>query len=105
MAAALEGSGHGLSDCASRVFDGHSISNRPDAIEQSFPQAVRWAWASTHAAASCFRSAAAICLAIYIGLRATVLMGAFLYLCALSVLWLRRSAVAPQVRAEAVAPL
>jgi hypothetical protein len=50
-------------------------------------------------------SAAAICLAIYIGLRATVLMGAFLYLCALSVLWLRKSAVAVQVPAEAVAPL
>ena len=73
-------------------------------LEQSFPQAVRWAWA-LNAAASVLGSAAAICLAIYIGLRATVLMGAFLYLCALSVLWLRKSAVAPQVRAEAVAPL
>jgi len=73
-------------------------------LEQTFPQAVRWAWA-LNAAASVLGSAAAICLAIYIGLRATVLMGAFLYLCALSVLWLRRIAVAPQVRAEAVAPL
>jgi hypothetical protein len=73
-------------------------------LEQNFPQAVRWAWA-LNAAASVLGSAAAICLAIYIGLRATVLMGAFLYLCALSVLWLRKSAVAPQVRAEAVAPL
>jgi hypothetical protein len=73
-------------------------------LEQNFPQAVRWAWA-LNAAASVLGSAAAICLAIYIGLRATVLMGAFLYLCALSVLWLRKSAVAPQVRAEAVVPL
>ena len=61
-------------------------------LEQSFPQAVRWAWA-LNAAASVLGSAAAICLAIYIGLRATVLIGAFLYLCALSVLWLRKSAV------------
>ncbi len=73
-------------------------------LEQNFPQAVRWAWA-LNAAASVLGSAAAICLAIYIGLRATVLMGAFLYLCALSVLWLRKSAVAVQVPAEAVAPL
>jgi hypothetical protein len=73
-------------------------------LEQSFPQAVRWAWA-LNAAASVLGSAAAICLAIYIGLRATVLMGAFLYLCALSVLWLRKSAVAMQVPAEAEVPL
>jgi hypothetical protein len=69
-------------------------------LQKSYPQAVRWAWA-LNAAASVLGSAAAICLAIYIGLRATVLTGAFLYLCALSVLWLRKSAVAIQVPAEA----
>ena len=61
-------------------------------LERSFPQAVRWAWA-LNAAASVLGSAAAICLAIYIGLRATVLMGALLYLAALTVVLLRKSAV------------
>jgi hypothetical protein len=69
-------------------------------LERQFPRAVRWAWA-LNAAASVFGSAAAICLAIYIGLRATVLTGAFLYLCALSVVWLRRSSVAVTAPAEA----
>ncbi len=59
-------------------------------LEKQYPQAVRWAWA-LNAAASVFGSAAAICLAIYIGLRATVLTGALLYLCALSVVQLRKS--------------
>jgi hypothetical protein len=69
-------------------------------LESSFPEAVRWAWA-LNAAASVLGSAAAICLAIYIGLRATVLTGAFLYLCALSLVWLRKSAAQMPVRAEA----
>jgi hypothetical protein len=69
-------------------------------LEKSFPRAVRWAWA-LNAAASVLGSVAAICLAIYIGLRATVLTGAFLYLCALSVLLLRKAAVAVSVPAEA----
>jgi hypothetical protein len=68
-------------------------------LEKSFPHAVRWAWA-LNAAASVLGSVAAICLAIYIGLRATVLMGALLYLAALSVVWLRKSAVAIPVAAE-----
>ncbi len=68
-------------------------------LEQSFPRAVRWAWA-LNAAASVLGSVAAICLAIYIGLRATVLMGALLYLAALSVVWLRKNAVAIPVPAE-----
>jgi hypothetical protein len=38
-------------------------------------------------------SVAAICLAIYIGLRATVLMGALLYVGALAVVSLRTRAV------------
>jgi hypothetical protein len=69
-------------------------------LEKQFPQAVRWAWA-LNAAASVFGSAAAICLAIYIGLRATVLAGALLYLCALSVVLLRRGAANISAPAEA----
>jgi hypothetical protein len=61
-------------------------------LEKNYPQAVRWAWA-LNAAASVLGSAASICLAIYIGLRATVLTGACLYLCALGLVWLRKSAV------------
>jgi hypothetical protein len=61
-------------------------------LEMRFPQAVRWAWA-LNAASSVLGSAAAIFLAIHIGLRATVLVGAGLYLCALSVVWLQKSAV------------
>ncbi|MBV9771110.1 MAG: hypothetical protein JOZ32_16175 [Bryobacterales bacterium] len=72
-------------------------------LERRFPQAVRWAWA-LNAAASVFGSAAAICLAIYIGLRATVLAGALLYLCALSLVQLRRS-VAISVPAVEEVPL
>jgi predicted MFS family arabinose efflux permease len=64
-------------------------------LEARFPQAVRWAWA-LNAAASVLGSAAAIFLAIYVGLRATLLAGACLYLGALSVVWLnRRSAANP----------
>jgi hypothetical protein len=73
-------------------------------VEKHFPHAVRWAWA-LNAAASVFGSAAAICLAIYIGLRATVLMGALLYLCALSVVWLRKGAALRTALAEAEVPL
>jgi hypothetical protein len=69
-------------------------------LEKRYPQAVRWAWA-LNAAASVFGSAAAICLAIYIGLRATVLTGALLYLCALWVVQLRKG-VAVSAAEEAV---
>jgi hypothetical protein len=58
-------------------------------LEARYPQAVRWAWA-LNAAASVLGSATAIFLAIYIGLRATVLVGAGLYLCALVVVWMQR---------------
>jgi hypothetical protein len=57
-----------------------------------YPRAVRWAWA-LNAAASVLGSAAAIFFAIYLGLRATVLLGAALYLGALAVVWLRQRAV------------
>jgi hypothetical protein len=56
-----------------------------------YPRAVRWAWA-LNAAASVLGSAAAILFAIYLGLRATVLLGAALYLGALAVVWLRQRA-------------
>jgi hypothetical protein len=69
-------------------------------LEKHFRHAVRWAWA-LNAAASVLGSAAAICLAIYVGLRATILIGALLYLCALSVLVLRRAAVAVSAPQEA----
>jgi hypothetical protein len=73
-------------------------------LEKSYPQAVRWAWA-LNAAASVLGSVSAICLAIYIGLRATVLTGALLYLAALSVLLLRKAAVTVSTPAEAVVRL
>jgi hypothetical protein len=60
-------------------------------LQHEFPNAVRWAWA-LNAAASVLGSVSAICLAIYIGLRATVLVGALLYLGALAVVSLRNKA-------------
>ena len=65
-------------------------------LESRFPQSVRWAWA-LNAASSVLGSAAAIFLAIHIGLRSTLLVGAALYLCALSVVWLQKntSSIAP----------
>ena len=54
-------------------------------LEQRHAPSVRWAW-SLNAAASVLGSAGAIFLAIYIGLRSTLLVGAGLYLCALLVI-------------------
>ena len=62
-------------------------------LEARFPHAVRWAWA-LNAASSVLGSAGAIFLAIHIGLRSTLLVGAGLYLCALSVVWLQTNTVA-----------
>jgi predicted MFS family arabinose efflux permease len=53
-------------------------------LNQRHAVAVRWAW-SLNAAASVLGSALAILLAIYLGLRATMLVGAGLYVCALVV--------------------
>ncbi len=53
-------------------------------LEARYPKAVRWAWA-LNAAASVLGSALAIFLAIYIGLRATLLVSAVLYLGAMAV--------------------
>jgi hypothetical protein len=54
-------------------------------LELRHPPSIRWAW-SLNAAASVLGSAGAIFLAIYIGLRATLLVGGSLYLCALLVI-------------------
>jgi hypothetical protein len=53
-------------------------------LESRYPQAVRWAWA-LNAASSVMGSAGAIFLAIYLGLRSTLLIGGALYLVALVV--------------------
>ena len=62
-------------------------------LEKRHAPSVRWAW-SLNAAASVLGSASAIFLAIYIGLRATLLVGAALYLCALLVILATRTAPA-----------
>jgi hypothetical protein len=59
-------------------------------LELIHSPSVRWAW-SLNAAASVLGSAAAVVLAIYLGLRATLLIGGALYMCALVVIVLTRS--------------
>jgi hypothetical protein len=54
-------------------------------LERVHPASIRWAWA-LNAASSVLGSASAIFLAIYIGLRGTLLMGAVLYLLAVIVI-------------------
>ncbi len=54
-------------------------------LEQRHAPSVRWAW-SLNAAASVMGSVMAVALAIYLGLRETLLVGASLYLCALGAL-------------------
>ena len=51
-------------------------------LERAMPSAVRWAW-SINAASSVLGSAAAIFLAIYLGLETTLIIGGGLYVCAL----------------------
>ncbi|MBE7542058.1 MAG: hypothetical protein M9913_24085 [Bryobacteraceae bacterium] len=64
-------------------------------MEQWHRPSVRWAW-SLNAAASVLGSGAAIFLALYIGLRGTLLTGGALYLCAwLALLWTTRRSAAP----------
>ena len=58
-------------------------------LESRYPRALQWAW-SLNAAASVLGSAGAIFLAIYLGLRATLLIGGAMYLGALAVTWLAR---------------
>lgn len=66
-----------------------------------YPRAVQWAWA-LNAAASVLGSAAAIFFAIYLGLRATILLGAALYLGAFVVVRLRQRAAVVMAPAGAV---
>jgi hypothetical protein len=54
-------------------------------LELQHAPSVRWAW-SLNAAASVLGSAASIVLAIYVGLRVTLLIGGTLYLIALAVI-------------------
>jgi hypothetical protein len=71
-------------------------------LEAMHKPSVRWAW-SLNAAASVLGSVAAIVLAIYLGLRETLLTGGGMYLCALVVLALggrRRVTSAPEALAE-----
>ena len=58
-------------------------------LEKIHSPSVRWAW-SLNAAASVLGSAAAIVLAIYLGLRTTLLFGGALYLCAIAFVALTR---------------
>jgi hypothetical protein len=51
-------------------------------LEKSMPEAVRWAW-SINAAASVLGSAAAMFLAIYVGLQLTLIIGGAFYLAAM----------------------
>ena len=61
-------------------------------LQEWHSPSVRWAW-SLNAAASVLGSAGAIFLAIYLGLRMTLLIGGALYLCALGVIaFTRRTA-------------
>ncbi len=50
-------------------------------LERVMPASVRWAWA-VNAASSVLGSAAAMCLAIYLGLKVTIVIGGLLYLAA-----------------------
>jgi hypothetical protein len=62
---------------------------------------VRWAWA-LNAAASVMGSAGAILLALYIGLRATLITGGVMYLAALLILQLANSRRVPVSEQEVV---
>ncbi len=72
-------------------------------LEQRHKASVRWAW-SLNAAASVLGSVGAIVLAIYLGLRETMLIGGALYLGALASIHATRKAETEavlEVRAEA----
>ncbi len=69
-------------------------------LELSHRASVRWAW-SLNAAASVSGSALAVALAIYLGLRETLLIGGGMYLCAaVSVALSRRKAERPETLLE-----
>jgi len=71
-------------------------------LQARYPVAVRWAWA-LNAAASVLGSATAIFLAIYLGLRATILIGAALYIGALVVARIEAKAPAEEISAGVIA--
>ena len=73
-------------------------------LEARYPKAVRWAWA-LNAASSVLGSAAAIFLAIYIGLQATLLVSAALYLAALVVARIQARASEPAPARTVTAPV
>jgi hypothetical protein len=73
-------------------------------LEARFPKAIRWAWA-LNAAASVLGSVLAIFLAIYIGLRATLLVSAVLYLGALALARIQARAAEPSPASTVTAPL
>ena len=58
-------------------------------LDRTHSASVRWAW-SLNAAASVLGSAGAIFLAIYLGLRLTLLVGGTLYISAMVVIWATR---------------
>jgi predicted membrane-bound spermidine synthase len=58
-------------------------------LESWHKPSVRWAWA-LNAAASVLGSASAVFLAIYLGLRATLLVGGGMYFCALAIVQLEK---------------
>jgi hypothetical protein len=77
-------------------------------LERVMPSAVRWAWA-INAASSVLGSAAAIFLAIYLGIQATLIIGGVCYLTAAfsianSALNYRRGDYAGQFAGAASAP-
>jgi hypothetical protein len=74
-----------LSIAPAAFFMGMPFPSGLRRLEQLHAPSVRWAW-SLNAAASVLGSAGAIFLAIYLGLRATLLIGGVFYLCALTVI-------------------
>jgi hypothetical protein len=72
-------------------------------LEEMHKPSVRWAW-SLNAAASVLGSVAAIVLAIYFGLRETLLIGGAMYLCAMATLALTGRRSGPHAPREMATP-
>ena len=66
-------------DRAGRVRDGNAVSERTDPVGEIASGISSWAWA-LNAASSVLGSASAIFLAIYLGLRETLLVGGIMYI-------------------------
>jgi len=65
---------------------GMPFPNGLSKLEIMHHESVRWAWA-LNAASSVLGSALAIVFALYFGLKATLLIGGLMYLCALTIYW------------------